>query len=352
MTETTISTISSTTESNSGSGSGSGSGDESDVVLEKWKSIVIAQVIYLSFVAVAGTIANLIVIFRGLRYKNGLTSFGSHRSAAMDTTNMLVISLAVSNLGTSTFSVGIFIFPMYVPNTPINDFTCRFIWPLRELFTAVACYAFTFIAVGRYLILFRSFRNTRVFSSPVANNIALWVFSYVLFALPFAAAYKPINLNGTWLCDTYWEKPETRRAYITFLILFNSFVPTFLVSISYMGIMRRLKSSRNVVAPTSTMKSLPDNQEALSIAVHSHRAARISLLLLISFVITFIPYGVLLLCVEYKNLNTDTFPQLEKIYTVAFCLLHAGAIMDPLIIMLSSSTYRPDCGLLKRYFSR
>jgi hypothetical protein len=265
---------------------------------------------------------------------------------------MFVISLAVSNLGTSTFAVGIYIFPLYVPNTPINDFTCRFIWPLRELFTAVACYAFTFIAVGRYLILFQSFRNTRVFSSPIANNIALWVFSYLLFALPFAAAYEPINLDGTWLCDTNWKTPEAQRAYATFLILFNSFVPAFLVCISYIGIIRRLKSSRNVVAPISTMKTLPDSHETLSIAVQSHRAARISLLLLLSFVITFIPYGVLLLCIEYNDLNAISFPPLEQLHAVAFCLLHTGAVMDPLIIMLSSSAYRPDCGLLKRYFSR
>ena len=341
-------TISSSTEQDSGSGSGSGE----DEVIEKWKSIVIIQVIYLSCIGVIGTIANLTVIFRGLRYKNGLTGSGSHRSLAMDTTNMLVISLAVSNLGTSTFSIGIFIFPLYVPNTPINDFTCRFIWPVRELFTGVACYAFTFIAVGRYLILFRSFRNTRLFSSPVANNIALWLFCYLFFGLPFAAAYQPYELNGSWVCDTYWDTPEAQRAYVTFLIMFNVFIPSFLVCASYIGIIHRLKGARNVVAPCTTMKTLTDNQEALSIAVHSHRAVKISLLLLVSFFITFVPYGVLMLCLEYYDFNADTFPVVEKIYAVVFCLLHSGAAIDPLIIMLSSNAYRPDCGLLKRYFSR
>jgi hypothetical protein len=337
-------------ESNSGSGSGSGSGE---ATYEQDQSIVTSQVVYLSFVAVVGTVANLIVIFRGLRYKSGhASSTGSHRSAALDTTNLLVISLAISNLGTSTFSTGIFIFPSYVPNTPINDFTCRFIWPLRELFTAVACYSFTFIAVGRYLILFRSFRNTRVFSSPVGNNIALWLFCYLLFALPFAAAYRPVSLDGAWICDTYWESAEAQRAYVTFLIVFNSFVPAFLVCVSYLGIIRRLKSSRNIVAPISTLKALPDNREILSIAVHSHRAARISLLLLVSFMLTFVPYGILTLCVEYNDWSSTTIPQLELIHAVAFCLLHSGAVMDPLIIMLSSSTYRPDFGIFKRHFCR
>lgn len=346
MSHTTISsTISSTTELDS-----SGSGD--DNVIEKWKSIVIIQVIYLSCVAVVGAIANFTVIFRGLRYKNGLTGSGSHRSLAMDTTNMLVISLGVSNLGTATFSIGIFIFPLYVPNTPINDFTCRFIWPVRELFTGVACYSFTFIAVGRYLILFRSFRNTRLFSSPVANNIALWLFCYLFFGLPFAAAYKPYKLNGSWMCDTYWDTREAQRAYVTFLVMFNVFIPAFLVCASYIGIIHRLKGARNVVAPSRTMKTLADNQEALSIAVHSHRAVKISLLLLMSFCITFIPYGILMLCLEYYEFDADSVPELEKIYAVVFCLLHTGCAIDPLIIMLSSNAYRPDCGLLKRYFSR
>ena len=330
------------------SGSGSGSGDDS--FDWEYESIEKSQAIYLCFVAVIGTISNLIVIFRGFRlYKSGQTiSTGSHRSAAMDSTNLFIISLAISNLGTSTFSVGIYIVPMYIPNTPINNFTCRFIWPVRELFTAVACYSFTCIAVGRYLILFRSFRNTRVFSSPIANNVALWLFSYLLFALPFAAAYKPIKMGGSWICDTFWETAEAQRAYVTFLVLCNTFVPAFLVCVSYLGIIRRLKRSRNIVAPISSLKDLPDNREILSIAVHSHRAAKISLLLLVSLIITCVPYGVLALLIEYNKLSSDTIPQLQAIHAVAFCLLHSGAVLDPLIIMLSSSTYRPNCSICKR----
>jgi hypothetical protein len=81
-------------ESNSGSGSGSGSGE---ATYEQDQSIVTSQVVYLSFVAVVGTVANLIVIFRGLRYKSGhASSTGSHRSAALDTTNHQRFRLAFS----------------------------------------------------------------------------------------------------------------------------------------------------------------------------------------------------------------------------------------------------------------
>ena len=342
MSHTTSTTIPFTTEE----GSGSGSGDDEPVY--KWRSIVINQVIYLSIVAVVGTIANLLVIYRGLRYKNGLTR--SRHGSAMDTTHMLIISLAISNLGTSTFSVGIYIFPLYVPNTPINDFTCRFIWPVRELFTAVACYAFTFIAVGRFLILIPSLRNCKVFSSPIANNVALWVVAYLVFALPFAAAYTPYELNGIWVCDTYWKTPDAERAYNTFLILFNVLVPTFLVCVSYVGIIGRLKRARNVVAPVAGGR-ISESGEILSVVVNSHRVVKISLLLLLSFIITFVPYAVLLLMIEYKGLDADTFAELETVHAVAFCMLHSGAVMDPLILMLSSNTYRPDMGFLKRGFS-
>lgn len=342
---TVISTMSSTPLPNSGGGSG----DEPEE-MEKWKTIVIIQVIYLSFVGVVGTIANLTVIFRTLRYKNQSKSFGSHLRAAMDTTNMFILSLTVSNLGTSTLSVGIYVIPMYVPNAPVNDFTCRYVWPVRELFTAVACYSFTFIAVGRYLILFRAFRETKLFSSPVVNNVTLWTCCYLVFALPFAAAYKPLNLNGTMFCDASWNSPAAQRTYATFVVVFNAFVPAFLVSVSYIGIIRRLRCSRNAVAPISTMEILPSpnnnvNQSSLSLAVHSQRASKISVLLLLSFLITFMPYGILVLCLEYNTLNADTFAPLEAIYAIAFCLLHSGAVFDPLIIMLSSSAYRPKCGL-------
>ena len=311
-----------------------------EILEEEWGSTVINQVIYLSFVAVIGSIANLIVIFRGIRYRKDLKSFGCRRTEVMNNTNMFVISLAISNLGTSTFSIGVYIFPMFIPNVLVNEFTCRYIWPFRELFIAVSCYSFTFIAVGRYLILFQSFQNAKIFSSPAVSNIILWIFCYLLFAVPFSTAYKPIDFEGTLLCDIFWETSGAQRVHVTFLVLFNMLVPTFLVCACYLGIIRHLEKVRNVFAP-NTAETLSDDDQTLAIAMTSHHAARISLLLLFSFLITYVPFGVVVMYIEYGNV--EYFRGLETIHAVAFCLLHSGAVIDPLVIMLSSSEYRLKC---------
>jgi hypothetical protein len=338
MLQTTVTaTTSPTPEWSSGSGE----------IVEEWSSVVLNQVIYLSFVAAIGTVANLVVIFQGIRYRKKLRSFGAN-SAAMNTTNMLVISLAVSNLGTSTFSVGIFILPMYVPYTLVDDFTCRFIWPLRELFLSASCYSFTFMAVGRYLILFQSFQNAKVFSSPAASNAALWIFSYLVIALPFSAAYKQVYMNGVSLCDTFWETPEKQTAHVTFVVLFDSLVPTFLVCLSYVGIIRRVRRVRNVFSSNFTAGSLPDNDRTLSTVMFSYRVAKISLLLLFGFFVTYLPFGALAMYIEYSNVDAFNFSELETLHAVAFCLLYTGAVINPLIIMFTSSEYRPKCGTINQ----
>ncbi|XP_046865038.1 QRFP-like peptide receptor [Xenia sp. Carnegie-2017] len=320
-------------------------------IIERYRTVIIVQVAYLSFLCVFGTTLNMIVIFRALRYRNSLLTSGTYRKISIDSTNMFVISLAIANLGTSTFSIGLIILPLYFKNIPVTNFACRFIWPIRELFYAVSCFSLTLIAVSRYFILFKTFQNRKIFRYPILNNIVLWLFCYFVFAFPYSRGYKPEQVNDILICDTTnWSTLQEERGYITFVVVAHVVIPTMFVGISYIGIITRLKHASNMIAPLSTIKMAHPNEDMLSTVVKSHRAVKISLLLLLSYMITFIPIACLLLFLQYKEITEDMFPEIEYIYVICTCLVNSGVVMDPVILMLSNRGYRPNLRALKNCF--
>lgn len=315
-----------------------GSGKDSGV-----PSIVVKQIIYLSVVAVIGIFANLTVLAKGIAYQRQRCTSNRNR-VAMTTTNCLVISLAISDLGTSTFSVALFILPSYMPNFPINEFTCKYIQPFRELFFAVSIFSVAFIATYRYLILFEIFqKKLTLLSSNIINNIIIWIMCYLIFALPFSAIYKVDFVDGARVCDVSYDTPTRQRAHRTFVVVVHAFLPAMMVSLSYIGIIRRLRRARMVVTPVAVgNKQIRNRAEVpMALTVQSHRIVKISILLLIAYWVTVLPYTFLVIAVEYGYLDGQSFPEIEKIGAVAGCLLYSTAVLNPLIVMFTSDLYRP-----------
>lgn len=316
-------------------GSGEGSGEGGGI-----PSIVVNQVIYLSVVAVIGVFANLTVLVKGIAYHRRTTN---RNRVAMTTTNFLVINLAISDLGTSTFSVASFILPSYVPTFPINEFTCKYIQPFRELFFAVSIFSVAFIGTYRYLILFETFQKRMTFlSSNIINNIIIWIMCYLILALPFSAVFKVDFVDGARICDPAYDTPTAQRAHRTFIVVVNAFLPVIMVSLSYIGIIRRLRRLRMVVTPVEVgNKQIRNAEMPMGLIVQSHRIVKVSILLLIAYWVTVLPYAFLIIAVEYGYLDEIDIPEIEQLGAIAVCLLYSPVVLNPLILMFTSDLYRP-----------
>ena len=330
---------------NSSASPSDGSGEGSGI-----PSIVVNQVIYLSIVAVIGVFANLTVLAKAIAYHRCTTN---RNRVAMTTTNFLVINLAISDLGTSTFSVAFFILPSYMPTFPINEFTCKYIQPFRELFFAVSTFSVAFIGTYRYLILFETFQKRMTFlSSNIINNIILWIMCYLIFALPFSAVYKVDFVDGAPICDAVYDTSTAQRAHRTFTVVVHVFLPVMMVSLSYIGIIRRLRRVRMVVTPVEVgNKQIQNAEMPMGLIVQSHRIVKVSILLLIAYWVTVLPYTFLVIAVEYGYLDGIHIPEIEQLTAIAICLLYSPVVLNPFILMFTSDLYRPKVTTIWYFFA-
>lgn len=311
------------------------------------KPIIIGQAIYLSIIAVIGIFANLVVLVKSIRYQRSLICRGR---VSMTITNFLVISLAISDLGTLTFSLSFSVFPHLYPDFWITDFSCKYIQPFREWFLAVSIFCVAFIALGRYLIIFETFREKLTFfSSNAINIILLWILSYLIFALPFSAVYKLQHEDGLRSCDSKWDTLAGRRVHVTFVVLVNVLLPTLTVSLSYIGIIRQLRKVRMVVFPEEVSNKMA-KQAMMTLTIQSHRIVKVSFFLLVAFYVTYFPYLMLIIAVEYGNVDQSSFPQLELIHAIATCLVYTCAMVNPIILMFTSDLYRPNSKAINKIF--
>lgn len=291
-------------------------------------SIINDQLIYLSIAAIIGIVGNLVLMGKSILFQR--KSQRSSSNLTTTSTHYFVLSLSISNLGTLTVSLAFYLLPHYI-SFPITPFSCRYILPVRELFLAVSIFSITFIGTDRFLILFKAYREKMTRHSYKVCVIMLWVLSYLIIALPFSFVYKVANVDGANVCDSMWDTNTERRAHVIFIIVFNVLLPCFLIVWSYVGIARRL---RKVQAESELPRRL--------IIVKSKKIVTVSVMMVMAFLITYIPYASLVLLVEFGNLYSSFFQQLnlELLHAISICLLYSSAMVFPYILIFFSKPFQ------------
>ena len=291
-------------------------------------SIIDDQLIYLSIAAIIGIVGNLVVMGKSILFQR--KSQRSSSDLTTTSTHYFVLSLSISNLGTLTVSLAFYLLPYYI-SFPITPFSCRYILPIRELFFAVSIFSITFIAMDRFLFLFKAYREKMTKHSYKVCVIMLWVLSYLIIALPFSFVYKIAYVDGANVCESMWNTKTERRAHVTFIIVFNVLLPCFTIIWSYVGIIRRLKK---VQAESELPRRL--------IIVKSKRIVAVSVMMVVAFWITYIPYASLALLVEFGNLESSFFQRLnlELLHAISICLLYSSPMVFPYILIFFSKPFQ------------
>ena len=309
---------------------GDGGGCNDVLGYDTW-TISLYLIVYLCVAAAIGVIANTVVIFKTIIFERNIRR--RTRDLTMTSTNSFVLSLSFSNVGTLSVSL-LFYFWVYYSGQQITEALCRYVLPMHELFSSASIFSITFISVDRFLILFKGFREKMVRLSYKVWVAMLWVVCYVLFALPFTFVYNVTNINGDYVCASQWDTDTGRRTHLTLLIVFKVLLPGMVVFISYSGIIRSLKK----VSSLSTNSSLHVNSSAAMVMTKSKRIVTVSVMMVMTFWLTYVPHALLVLYVEFGNLDASDFELLEILYAIAVALMQSGAMIFPLILLFSIQT--------------
>lgn len=208
-----------------------------DIVMEpNWFEIV--RLTVESFIALVGIIGNFAVCF----------AITKHPKLNTAPTNTYIRNVAIGDLATLLTSFPLGIVREQFTYWPLGEFTCRYIFPLTDIFFGVSIWSIASIAVDRRRIFAANVLRLppRSLTVPRIVCTTIWLFSFLVIALPLLLVYdyyQPTDEKPK--CSAVWPKRDLRFIYSIAMSLFTYVIPLSLISVTYFTIKRKLQRSES-----------------------------------------------------------------------------------------------------------
>ncbi|TSK82152.1 Melanopsin [Bagarius yarrelli] len=249
--------------------------------------------------------------------------------------NMLVVNLAMSDFFMSLTQSPVFFVASLNRRWMFGELMCELYAFCGALFGICSMMTLTSIAVDRCLVITRPFallgQGNRGRSATVLA--LLWLYALGWSLPPFFgwSAYVPEGLQTSCSWD-YMSFTPSVRTYTILLFIFVFFIPLITITTCYLAIFRAIqKTSRELKRLDSS-----ETCKVLESIKTEWKMAKVALLVITLFVISWLPYSVVALTATagYAHILT---PYMNSIPVV---IAKASAIHNPIIYAITHPTYR------------
>ena len=304
----------------------------------------------IAFVGVAGNLLVLAVIL----------SQGKRKQPS----DVCLLNLAIADLGMllSTYPMAaIREKPPY--RWPLGEFTCRYLYPLPEIFYGASVWCIVSIAFRRYYNVVKShgaLSKAKEFQRARSNVACVWVISFVIFCLPvyFVVEYREVPNGAAWCGPVWpsWNHNLIAIAYIALLTFFSYVMPLSIIAFAYFVTSRALKQTSTLVKAMNSETNKPNRIAYLCIVKSARlqrnkRAQRILTPLVLVFAITMFPLSVLrLVVVVWPAFTTEKMYANILYIIIVFAILNSSA--NPIIYTLVSRNFRKGVQNIYKSHSR
>ena len=296
-------------------------------------------------IALFGVIGNVLVIIT-------IGKLGKRKQAG----DFYLQNLATADLGTLLLTFPLAAIKEKAPLTwPLGKFTCRYLYPVPEIFFGASVWFIAVIAIKRYreLVTFRTPGIRRANKLQRATTIAagVWVLSFIIFCLPlyFVVEYRELPNRGKW-CGPVWPSWDREsiipRVYIGLLTLSSYILPLIAISFTYLAIFCKLKqSSAFIKAMKREQRTITGGKNDCSVAVvksirlkQNKRAKKILTPLVLVFAVTMLPLNVLRLSIFWTAIAPQEYYTILLYIVSVFVIINSSA--NPFIYSIVSRDFR------------
>ena len=296
--------------------------------------LLVVRLIVESIIALAGVIGNFVVCLVISKQRN------------KSPPNIYIRNVAVADLATLLVSFPLGIVREQFTYWPLGEFTCRYIFPLSDIFFGVSVWSITAIAVDRHRILTDGVpRQLALMSLTTARSVcaAIWIFSFLGISLPLVLVYEyqhPPNENPT--CYAVWPNGELLLIYSIIMSLVTYAIPLFLIVVAYYTIKQKLrirKSSLMKIAKRCSAETSIKIQMML-MKSRSKRFNRIMIPVVVVFAITILPLSIFRVIPHFfvKNAVFQKYSYIMFQICIFFYLFNSAC--NPLIYSLVGRRFR------------
>lgn len=288
--------------------------NRTDHSLNKTSTVVITCMYFL--VCAVGLCGNALVIYVILRY------------AKMKTvTNIYILNLAVADV---LFMLGLpFIaIQLALVHWPFGPVLCRVVMTVDSLnqFTSIFC--LMVMSIDRYLAVVHPIKSTKWRKPRTAKtiNVAVWGAS-LMVNLPIVIYSGIITKHDGCFCTIVWPEPEEAyyTAFMIYTFILGFFLPLLVISLCYIFIIAKVKSSGIRVGSTKRKRS-------------ERRVTRMVSIVVAVFVLCWLPFYVF--NVTSVTGTVSTTPVLRSTFAFVVVLGYANSCANPILYAFLSENFK------------
>ncbi|XP_042674642.1 melanopsin isoform X1 [Centrocercus urophasianus] len=279
-------------------------------------------------VGITGTLGNFLVIYAFCRSRT-----------LQKPANIFIINLAVSDFLMSITQSPVFFTNSLHKRWIFGEKGCELYAFCGALFGITSMITLMVIALDRYFVITKPLASVRVMSKKKALIIlvGVWLYSLAWSLPPFFgwSAYVPEGLLTSCSWDYMTFTPSV-RAYTMLLFCFVFFIPLIAIIYSYFFIFEAIKKANKSIQTFGCKHGNKDLQKQYHRMKNEWKLAKIALIVILLYVISWSPYSVVAL-VAFAGYSHVLTPFMNSIPAV---IAKASAIHNPIIYAITHPKYR------------
>ncbi|XP_027751738.1 melanopsin [Empidonax traillii] len=284
--------------------------------------------IVILIVGITGTLGNSLVFYAFCRTRSLQTP-----------ANMLIINLAISDLLMSITQSPVFFVNSLHKRWIFGEKGCELYAFCGALFGITSMITLMVIALDRYFVITKPLASVGVTSKKKALIIlvGVWLYSLAWSLPPFFgwSAYVPEGLLTSCSWDYMTFTPSV-RAYTMLLFCFVFVIPLIAIIYSYVFIFEAIKKANKSVQTFGSKHGNKEFQKQYRRMKTEWKMAKIALIVILLFVISWSPYSVVAL-VAFSGYSHALTPYMNSIPAV---IAKASVIHNPIVYAITHPKYR------------
>ncbi|KAI1231672.1 Melanopsin-A, partial [Lamprotornis superbus] len=262
------------------------------------------------------------------------------RSRSLQTpANILIINLAISDFLMSITQSPVFFTSSLYKHWIFGEKGCELYAFCGALFGITSMITLMVIALDRYFVITKPLASVGVTSKKKALIIlvGVWLYSLAWSLPPFFgwSAYVPEGLLTSCSWDYMTFTPSV-RAYTMLLFCFVFFIPLIAIIYSYVSIFEAIKKANKSIQTFGCKRGNKEFQKQYQRMKNEWKMAKIALIVISFFVISWSPYSVVAL-VAFAGYSHVLTPFMNSIPAV---IAKASVIHNPIIYAITHPKYR------------
>lgn len=294
---------------------------------------VVLQLCLFCLIAVVGFVANILVLMAAAQLRK-------HRTHRNTRSTYYIINLAIADLAIILLALPTDMIDHFT-SWPFGEFSCKFLYPLRDVFVFVAIMTVTGLSIERYWVIIAPFKSKLNPKHARVIILSIWVVGYLFVGLPLVFVMKLVmvheNGNGRFLtCDPSWRSNTEKMVHVL-LSIACIVLPACIITFCYVRIAKALQrlQARRTSLVSGEAKS---TNSVISIVEQSKKVAKMLVIIVLAFCCCVLPFTTFAIAGQFRTLEGNY----HLLYALFISLFFSHSAVNPVILIIMSKEYRSE----------